>query len=150
MHCRFCGFFSFPRSQMKRGVLRGHRRGKAGPAHIRQSGPPGPFAGAAGRRQRGVVCPAVAAGRRAECPDHPAVCGLWGVKPALPGLPPKRPAGARCWPTRCAEKTAPSPPPCPARTAGRQGCTASARRYWNGRCCWNRTAGSGAGALHCL
>ena len=32
---------------MKRGVLCGHRRGKAGPAHIRQSGPPGPFAGAA-------------------------------------------------------------------------------------------------------
>ena len=36
------------------------------------------FAGAAGLRQRGVVCPAVAAGRRAKCSDHPAVCGLWG------------------------------------------------------------------------
>ena len=28
----------------------------------------------------------------------------------------------------------------PGPDAGRQGCTASARRYWNGRCCWNRNS----------
>ena len=68
-----------------------------------------------------------------------AAGGLWG-EAGLAGFAAEGFAGARCRAYPVRRRKTVSPPPCPARTAGRQGCTASARRYWNGRCCWNRNS----------